>query len=128
VKAWQVTRFGELEDVFELTDGGEAYAKSTKCIAFEGRIVVVGFASGDIPSAALNHALVKNYSIFGLHWGLYERVAKELVLECQAELTRLVAAGLLKPLITERLPLSDVPAALQRLGDGTTAGRIVFHP
>jgi len=119
---------GKGADVVYDPVGGEAYAKSTKCIAFEGRIVVVGFASGDIPSAALNHALVKNYSILGLHWGLYERVAKELVLDCQADLTRLVAAGLLKPLITERLPLSDVPAALQRLGDGTTAGRIVFHP
>ncbi|MGC5411997.1 zinc-binding dehydrogenase, partial [Streptomyces sp. DT225] len=42
--------------------GGDAYAKSVKCIAFEGRIVVVGFASGTIPSPALNHPLVKNYS------------------------------------------------------------------
>ena len=52
--------------------GGEAYARSTKCIAFEGRILVVGFAGGTIPSAALNHALIKNYSIVGLHWGLYQ--------------------------------------------------------
>ena len=51
--------------------GGEAYQGSTKCVAFEGRIVVVGFAGGTIPAPALNHALVKNYSILGLHWGLY---------------------------------------------------------
>ena len=51
--------------------GGDAYTQSAKCVAFEGRIVVVGFASGTIPSPALNHALVKNYSILGLHWGLY---------------------------------------------------------
>ena len=50
--------------------GGETYARSTKCIAFEGRILIVGFAGGDIQSAALNHALIKNYSIVGLHWGL----------------------------------------------------------
>jgi len=61
--------------------GGESFVKSTKCIAFEGRIVVVGFASGDIPQAALNHALVKNYDILGLHWGLYEQRAPELVRE-----------------------------------------------
>jgi NADPH2:quinone reductase len=108
--------------------GGDAFRKSTKCVAFEGRIVVVGFASGDIPSAALNHALVKNYDILGLHWGLYERVKPALVAECQAELTRLVAAGAIRPLVTERLPLADVPDALRRLGAGTSAGRIVFHP
>ena len=52
--------------------GGDAYTRSTKCIAFEGRILVIGFAGGQIQSAALNHALVKNYSIVGLHWGLYQ--------------------------------------------------------
>jgi NADPH2:quinone reductase len=108
--------------------GGDAYARSTKCIAFEGRIVVVGFASGTIPSAALNHALVKNYSILGLHWGLYERVEPDSVVDCHAELTRLADAGLIRTLVTERLPLSGVPDALRRLGAGTTAGRIVFQP
>jgi NADPH:quinone reductase len=108
--------------------GGEAFRRSTKCIAFEGRIVVVGFTSGDIPSAALNHALVKNYDILGLHWALYQRVNPAVVLDCQAELTRLADAGAIRPLITERLPLADVPDALRRLGAGRTTGRIVFHP
>jgi NADPH2:quinone reductase len=108
--------------------GGEAFQKSTKCIAFEGRILVVGFASGVIPSAALNHALVKNYSILGLHWGLYEQRDPAAVRACHAELTRLAAAGLIRPLITERLPLADVPDGLRRLGAGTTAGRLVFQP
>jgi NADPH2:quinone reductase len=108
--------------------GGEAFRKSTKCIAFEGRIVVVGFASGDIPVAALNHALVKNYDILGLHWGLYERLNPGAVADCQQELIRLAAASLIKPLITERLPFADVPDGLRRLGAGTTAGRITFLP
>jgi NADPH2:quinone reductase len=108
--------------------GGEAFRKSTKCIAFEGRIVVVGFASGDIPVAALNHALVKNYDILGLHWGLYEQRNPAAIADCQAELTRLVAAGLVKPLITERLSLADVPDGVRRLAAGVTAGRITFQP
>jgi NADPH:quinone reductase len=107
--------------------GGEAYAKSTKCIAFEGRIVIVGFASGDIPSAALNHALVKNYSILGLHWGLYGQQDPSAVVDCQNELARLAGDGLIRPLISERLVLSDVPGGLRRLGAGSTAGRIVFR-
>ena len=119
---------GRGADVVYDSVGGEAFQKSTKCIAFEGRIVIVGFASGVIPSAALNHALVKNYSILGLHWGLYERLDPESVRDCHAELTRLTAAGLIRPLITERLPLADVPDGLRRLGAGATAGRLVFQP
>jgi NADPH:quinone reductase len=108
--------------------GGEAFQRSTKCIAFEGRIVVVGFASGDIPAAALNHALVKNYSILGLHWALYQRLDPDAVRDCDAELSRLVAAGFVRPLISERLPLADVPDGLRRLAAGATTGRIVFLP
>jgi NADPH2:quinone reductase len=119
---------GRGADVVYDSVGGEAFQKSTKCIAFEGRILIVGFASGVIPSAALNHALVKNYDILGLHWGLYEQLNPAAVLACQAELTRLAAAGLIRPLITERLPLAGVPDGLRRLGAGTTAGRLVFVP
>jgi NADPH:quinone reductase len=108
--------------------GGDAFRRSTKCIAFEGRILVVGFASGDIPAAALNHALVKNYSILGLHWGLYERNDPGAIRDCHAELSRLVAAGLIRPLISERLTLADVPDGLRRLAAGSTIGRLVFQP
>ena len=108
--------------------GGDAFRKSTKCIAFEGRILVVGFASGDIPSAALNHALVKNYSIVGLHWGLYQQRDPGAIADCHAELTRLAAAGTIRPLISERLTLADVPDGLRRLAAGDTIGRLVFLP
>ena len=108
--------------------GGDAFRKSTKCIAFEGRILVVGFASGDIPSAALSHALVKNYSIVGLHWGLYKQRDPGAIAECHAELTRLAAAGMIRPLISERLTLADVPDGLRRLAAGATIGRVVFLP
>ena len=62
--------------------GGDAFEKSTKCIAFEGRIVVVGFTSGQIPQARANHVLVKNYAVVGLHWGLYNERNPELVTTC----------------------------------------------
>ncbi len=108
--------------------GGETYQRSTKCIAFEGRIVVIGFAGGEIQSAALNHALVKNYSIVGLHWGLYNQRDPALVRHCHDELTTLADAGRAVPLVSERLGLEDVPAGLQRLADGATTGRVVFVP
>lgn len=108
--------------------GGAAYQQSTKCIAFEGRIVVVGFASGDIPAPALNHALVKNYSILGLHWGLYATKDPRSLLACHQELARLLATGDIAPLVSERVPLEDLPDALSRLGAGDTTGRVVLTP
>ncbi len=106
--------------------GGDAYHRSTKCIAFEGRILVVGFAGGQIQSAALNHALVKNYSIVGLHWGLYTTKDPALVRVCHDELSELVAQGVAKPLVSERLGLDGVADGLQRLADGATVGRVVY--
>ncbi len=108
--------------------GGEAYTRSTKCVAFEGRIVVVGFASGEIPSAALNHALIKNYSIVGLHWGLYQTKEPQAIRDAHAQLTKLVADGAIRPLVGERLGLAEVARGLQRLADGDTVGRIVVTP
>lgn len=106
--------------------GGDVYQRSTKCIAFEGRILVVGFAGGQIQSAALNHALVKNYSIVGLHWGLYTTKDPALVRVCHDELSKLAADGVAKPLVSERLALDAVADGLQRLADGTTVGRVAF--
>jgi NADPH2:quinone reductase len=108
--------------------GGEAYQRSTKCIAFEGRILVVGFAGGQIQSAPLNHALVKNYSIVGLHWGLYLTKNPALVRACHEELSKLAAAGVVKPLVSEQLTLDAVSDGLQRLADGTTVGRVAYVP
>ena len=108
--------------------GGDTYARSTKCIAFEGRILIIGFAGGQIQSAALNHALVKNYSIVGLHWGLYQSKNPQLIKDCHAQLTKMVADGAIRPLVSERLGLDEVPAGVQRLADGGTVGRVVFVP
>lgn len=106
--------------------GGETYTRSTKCIAFEGRILVIGFAGGDIQTAALNHALIKNYSIVGLHWGLYNLYDPPAVQECHRALTELADQGLIAPLVSERLPLEQVADGVQRLADGSTVGRVVY--
>jgi NADPH:quinone reductase len=108
--------------------GGEAYARSTKCIAFEGRILIIGFASGQIPTATLNHALIKNYSIVGLHWNLYATRDPQSLKDAHAQLTALVADGLIRPLVGERLRLGDVAHGLARLADGDVIGRLVFVP
>ncbi|MER5448421.1 NADPH:quinone oxidoreductase family protein [Streptomyces sp. NPDC002766] len=119
---------GRGADVIYDPVGGDAYTQSTKVVAFEGRIVVVGFASGGIPSPGLNHALVKNYSILGLHWGLYNTKNPKLVLHCHEQLTELAARGAIKPLVSERVPLGEAAAAVQRVADGVTTGRVVVVP
>lgn len=108
--------------------GGDAYAKSVKCVAFEGRIVVVGFASGAVPTPGLNHALIKNYSILGLHWGLYNQKDPAAVAACHEELSKLAAEGAIRPLISERVPLDGAAEAVQRVFDGVTTGRVVVEP
>ncbi|WP_062646396.1 NADPH:quinone oxidoreductase family protein [Streptomyces maremycinicus] len=119
---------GRGADVIYDPVGGEAYTQSAKVAAFEGRIVIVGFASGTIPNPALNHALVKNYSILGLHWGLYNTKNPKLVQHCHEQLTELAARGAIKPLVSERVPLGEAAAAVQRVGDGVTTGRVAVVP
>lgn len=119
---------GRGADVIYDPVGGDSYDRSTKCVAFEGRILVVGFAAGRIPAPALNHALVKNYSIVGLHWGLYKQKDPASVWDCHLELTALAESGALTPLIGARLALADVPDGLTRLAEGRTVGRVVFQP
>ena len=87
-----------------------------KCIAFEGRLVVVGFTSGRIPEAPANHLLVKNYSVVGLHWGLYRKYDPAVFGLVHEELTRLVEEGHVDPLVGETLPLDQAPQALGEAG------------
>jgi NADPH2:quinone reductase len=116
---------GRGADVIYDLIGGDVYHRSTKCIAFEGRLVTVGFAGGEIQTTALNHPLVKNYSIVGLHWGLYVTRDPAGVADCQRALEDLVRTGAIRPLIGKRLALDELPSGLQQLAEGATIGRIV---
>lgn len=108
--------------------GGDTYTRSARCVAFEGRILLIGFAGGEIQSAQLNHALVKNYSIVGLHWGLYRTANPALIRHCHDELSRMAAAGTVAPLVSEQVGMQELPAALERLASGGTSGRVVLLP
>lgn len=71
---------------------------------------------------------MKNYSVVGLHWGLYNTKDPQAVRDCHEELTRLAEQGVIKPLISERVPMDGAAAAVQRVADGTSTGRIVVLP
>ncbi|WP_222194966.1 NADPH:quinone oxidoreductase family protein [Modestobacter italicus] len=108
--------------------GGEVFDKSRRCIAFEGRLVVVGFTSGTIPQAPVNHALVKNYSIVGLHWGLYRKHDPARIGMVHEELCRLFAAGAIDPLVGASMPLTELPRAMAAIADRSTVGKVVLTP
>jgi NADPH2:quinone reductase len=119
---------GRGADVIYDSVGGDTFDRSRKCIAFEGRIVVVGFAGGRIADAPTNHLLVKNYGVLGLHWGRYRRLHPELVHRAHDELVQLHARGLVAPLIGSVRAFEEVPAALDDLAGRATTGKVVVVP
>ena len=108
--------------------GGDVFDLSRKCVAFEGRIVVVGFTGGRIAEAPTNHLLVKNYSVVGLHWGLYNKKIPELIIETHDALIQLYGEGKIDPLIFETVPFEEVPQKLELLSTRKTYGKLVTKP
>ena len=119
---------GEGADVIYDPVGGDIFDGSTRCLAFAGRLLVVGFAGGRIPSIEANRILLKNISVVGVHWGAYRQRAPHLVHEAQAELIRLWEAERIKPIVSRRYPLAEAPAALLDLATRRTHGKIVLEP
>jgi len=119
---------GRGADVIYDSVGGDVFDRSRRCIAFEGRIIVVGFAGGRIAEVPTNHVLVKNYAVVGLHQGLYRQHQPQLLHDTHTALVELWDKGLIDPLVGAELPLSDAPSALTRLGDRGTIGKVVLLP
>lgn len=116
---------GRGADVIYDPVGGDTFDRSRKCIAFEGRILVIGFTSGRFPEAPANHVLIKNYSVVGVHWGLYAQKMPELPRQVHDELMALWEAGKIDPLVSQVLPMEQAPEALAALGSRGTVGKIV---
>ena len=108
--------------------GGDVFDLSTKCIAFEGRLVVIGFTSGRVPEARANHVLVKNYSVVGLHWGAYMIQKPELIEAATQALFRLYEEGAIKPVVSATYPLSQAREALRAVASGKTTGKVLLIP
>ena len=101
---------------------------SRRLLAWEGRILVVGFAGGRIPEAPANQVPVKNYSVVGVHGGGYRSHDMEPVRACHAELLGMLERGEIDPMVSEVIGLDEVPDALRRLYDRGTTGRVVMAP
>jgi NADPH2:quinone reductase len=108
--------------------GGDTFDASRRVTAWEGRLLVIGFAGGRIADAPTNHALVKNYDVIGVHWAAYQKRAPELVEVWQRELEALWAARSIDPLVGAEYALADLPDALDAIAARTTTGRVVVTP
>jgi NADPH2:quinone reductase len=119
---------GKGADVIYDPVGGDVFDQSLRCIAWEGRILVIGFASGKIPELKLNRVLLKNISVVGLYWGAYQLHDPPKVVACHAALTELVARGACRPVIWKSLPLAELPAAFEALESRASHGKIAVIP
>jgi NADPH2:quinone reductase len=119
---------GRGADVIYDSVGGDTTDKSLKCIAWNGRLVIIGFAGGDIPAIKANRILLKNIAVTGLHWGAHAQKAPERIPEVFGALFDLYAAGAIRPVIFKSYSLDEVPAALEALGSRRTYGKVVITP
>jgi NADPH2:quinone reductase len=119
---------GRGADVIYDSVGGDTTDRSLKCIAWNGRLLVIGFASGEIPSVKLNRVLLKNISIVGLHWSAYPEREPARIAECFEGLFALADRGGIEPLVSARYPLERAGEALVALGARETVGKVVLLP
>ena len=108
--------------------GGDVFDRSRKIVAWEGRLVVIGFTSGRIADAPTNHILLKNYAVVGVHWGAYNARDPELVQRCHAELMKLHADGRIAPLVQRLVPFEEAPKAIAALASRGSWGKLVVTP
>ncbi len=106
--------------------GGDAFDTALRCVAWEGRIVVVGFASGRIPRAPANLLLVKNCAVMGVYTGAYRRREPARYRAALDELFAWWGEGRLRPHVSRRFPLERAAEALRVLMDRAATGKVVL--
>lgn len=108
--------------------GGDVFDESTRCIAFDGRLMVVGFTSGCIASIDANMPLIKGYSVIGVRAGEYGRRFPERGAEHIAAIDRLAAEGAITPHVHAELPLEQWREGFEMLAGRTVVGKVVLIP
>ena len=107
--------------------GGSAFDDAIQVLAIDGKLLVIGFAAGAIPTVKVNRLLLRNVGVLGVAWGEYLHQVPGSAALFAWGLGQLVSLGL-KPPPPQRYPLSEAPAALQALADGGVFGKLVLEP
>lgn len=119
---------GALADIVFDPVGGDVFDESTRCVAFGGKLMVVGFTSGRIADIATNIPLIKGFSVVGLRAGEYARRFPERGRAIQSAITRLAEAGAITPAIDRTLPLSRWREGFDAMAQRDLVGKVVFVP
>jgi NADPH2:quinone reductase len=106
--------------------GGDAFDASLRSIAWGGRIIIIGFASGRIPQAPANILLVKNIDVIGFYWGSYQARKPELLRDSYARLLGWFEEGKLKPHVSAQFDLKDVAQAMNLLRQRRSTGKVIL--
>ena len=108
--------------------GGDVFETVARTMARNGRLLVIGFASGTIPKLAVNLALVKEFSVVGVFWGAFTRGEPEEYKENMIELFHWYENKLIKPLVEEKFPLSEASMVLEKILSRGAKGKIILNP
>lgn len=106
--------------------GGDVFDASLRCIAWEGRLLVIGFAAGRIPEAKANYLLLKNCAAVGVFWGAYTEKDPQVIQDSWAQLLAWHEAGKLKPHVSHTFPMEQVTEAMQLLLSRKSTGKLVI--
>ena len=119
---------GRLADIVFDPVGGDVFDESTRCVAFGGRLMVVGFTSGRIAEVSTNIPLIKGFSIVGLRAGEYARRFPERGQAISRAINALAEAGAISPAIDRILPLSRWKEGFEAMANRELVGKVVFVP
>ena len=119
---------GALADLVYDPVGGDVFDESTRCVAFGGKLLVVGFTSGRIPDISVNIPLIKGFSIVGVRAGEYSRRFPERGAAIRDETLRLLGEGRIRPRIDRVLPLSCWREGFEAMANREVVGKVVFVP
>jgi NADPH2:quinone reductase len=118
---------GKAADVIFDPVGSDFKQSCLRCISRKGRILIVGFVGGEIPSVPAHYLINKYCSILGVNWGpLYGARERQRFREVLNELLRLCALGRISPRIGQTFPLEDAASALNTLSSRRAVGRVVL--
>ncbi|MCR9257328.1 MAG: NADPH:quinone oxidoreductase family protein [Alphaproteobacteria bacterium] len=113
-------------DIYLDMVGGDAFDASLRAIAWDGRIVIIGFAGGTVPKPPANILLVKNCSVIGFYWGSYARKRPDLFDSQMADLFRWFEEGKLTSTIHHHIPMPEAAKALDLLTTRKATGKVVL--
>ncbi|MGX1198785.1 NADPH2:quinone reductase [Parvibaculum sp. MBR-TMA-1.3b-4.2] len=105
--------------------GGDVFDASLRAIAFEGRLIVIGFAGGRVPQIPANHLMVKNVDAIGFNFGAYLEKAPAVTREAFSELAGWYVEGRIRPYVSDRFTLEETPAAIAHVMERRARGKAV---